>query len=1437
MDNNPHDDDTQDTERKRDSNQHLTYSDPRHHQQQLHPLQAEHQQQPWLIPHPNLPIAWYNNDRSSQVHANREHDPRYSSTAFPVQHPPQSRYLLSFKDLQEPGQKRPDSADTRPASYSAGDNSDWQLQHYRESVSDQGHESDPSELMRSPVLFSSSPPSHHQGFHAAMTRGEGSDRSGREILSPVRRTNRSMSLSMSPNIWHDGRFVPNDHQHSASSSSGMPFSARSHREIVPYSQEWRVILRSPPRGRTVLYNPQMQSLVVQTTVGPDSHPMSLRHDSRMCALCRRPLDLDNPITDQTGTNNTSGFMDSNYFRMLADANIALSRRGSLQGNTESEYPRSSPIGSPTSSSRASLDIDSQTPPLDESRNRARDVNNPAHLSHDALNQGYYERFFVEQMKLGRGYRGSVFLCQHILDGIHLGEYAIKKVAVGDNHDWLVQMLREVHLLERLHHPNIVSYKHAWLENHQLHKFGPEVTCLFILMECANGGNLEEYIERPAEIQPRQDVGTPAAEGSGQGAEAKKPMSARERLQSKRQQLQGVLKSPPAKGGEASGTTDGSTAQQRHFLSITEIWSFFFDICEGLAHLHRLGIIHRDLKPPNLLLSYSSSQIKGAKGERPRILITDFGECEISDQAAKRDRTGATGTLEFLAPELLSVDANGRYTDEFSFKGDMWSLGMVLYYLCYSRLPYTQIDDVDILKEEIREFKSITLPADESGDRVIPEELKILIRVLLSTDKSKRPSCDDILSMLSPQRDRMMHGNMDSPTTASFRATSSNLSSQSSASQEDGEGGRKEGSDENDTRSDSLEQHRPSSRGPQTLASHRQHYYSPTVGTGRRRSRTTLVSDNSRTVPGQPLHSPATVARNTASPSSNLHKKVKPLGLGLRHMLRRRMMHPAAISGTGMYKYPRNEQGFPAQGSLDMTLKARAPKPLYLSSSPVVIDRSPALDLTRVPQASVIGGQRQTDLFQQQQFQSRKEAVSGKGSNLGLAVELNPQGHDSIESSGPSGSAGRGGGNSTEVSRGPRRSLRQTEARRKSYEAVAGSSRSTNHSSSNSKQKRPRDPPRRKNLNLDSEESSWDDDLVSTHRRSFSEHQQQRKDEEVGSAKAITKAHAPLGKSYWTNLASTHARDMSRSESGTGVDGDVPVASVAPVDDDDEVLVNGGMSSSGTESDVDENEDEEEDGLVGALEHQSLRQRRQQRRQSRRRRVSQQSITLKQAIQLQHPHSSPHSPTLVSSSSSPTATLPEHFSAHFMFVSLVVRIWACLSICNPIMVRPLVLYPVLIMTVVWDRYVLSLISERFLRRKKSSSVSTVGARQRRRRVGQNGVDEEDVGFMDPDRFDDQQAVNTDVIAGDASAAAPAAVAVPTDRDADFNAEGRQEGSVVLKTRDGNNNDDNEDADVEADTEDDKSITLIWQALLSGVIIQVAWVGLVWLFSRGRICAVL
>jgi hypothetical protein len=57
-------------------------------------------------------------------------------------------------------------------------------------------------------------------------------------------------------------------------------------------------------------------------------------------------------------------------------------------------------------------------------------------------------------------------------------------------------------------------------------------------------------------------------------------------------------------------------------------------------------------------------------------------------------------------------------------------------------------------------------------------------------------------------------------------------------------------------------------------------------------------------------------------------------------------------------------------------------------------------------------------------------------------------------------------------------------------------------------------------------------------------------------------------------------------------------------------------------------------------------------------------------------------------------------------------------------------------------------------------------------------------------------------------------------------------VVLQTRDSLLDEDRDGEEME----EDKSMELIWQALLSGVTIQVAWVCLVWLFSRGRICAV-
>ena len=128
-------------------------------------------------------------------------------------------------------------------------------------------------------------------------------------------------------------------------------------------------------------------------------------------------------------------------------------------------------------------------------------------------------------------------------------------------------------------------------------------------------------------------------------------------------------------------------------------------------------------------------------ELPHILLSDFGECELISDEHQRERTGSTGTLEFMPPELLKKDTQGHYVQDHSLKADIWSLGVVLYFLCYSSVPYSQTEDVDLLKEEILSLDQIHFPQDEER---VSETLRDLIQKLMAVDALKRPSAEEIL---------------------------------------------------------------------------------------------------------------------------------------------------------------------------------------------------------------------------------------------------------------------------------------------------------------------------------------------------------------------------------------------------------------------------------------------------------------------------------------------------------------------------------------------------------------------------------------------------------------------------------------------------------------------------------------------------------------------
>ncbi|KAI9287334.1 kinase-like domain-containing protein [Umbelopsis sp. AD052] len=519
--------------------------------------------------------------------------------------------------------------------------------------------------------------------------------------------------------------LPTNRQQHLSNSGSQ--DGQKHLELVPY-RDWTVISQNELRGNLVLYNPDTRTVTVQTHSPPlqnmsSMNPMEIVQRIVECPYCHRAFDSSTEPTNE----NQPEFMDRNYFRLLSPVPTQVSTNESEATTNGAPDPNTS-----------------QPKPQDTSE---RYANN---LKANAFNQGYYQKFFHEERKLGRGLRGSVYLCEHELDGVNLGHYAVKKVAVGNNHPWLVRMLREVHLMEQLRHPNIVNYKHSWLEYHQFSDFGPEVPCLFILMECANGGNLEEYIEP----EPEAPVEKAAPDMLSSKAAAKK--SKRDRIKQQfleQERYEELLK-------QQEQTNPG-----KRLLSLYEIWSFFFDMLDGLAHLHRHNIVHRDFKPPNLLIKYDDrdasrtwvENVNGVPTQRriPRILISDFGECEVLDELPDRDRTGATGTLEFMAPELLRLDDHGKYLQEFSPKADMWSLGMVLFYLCYSRLPYHYVNDIDRLKDEILSFDKVSFPSSRnnldfttpSPQDHIPPELKHIIRALLSLNPEARPSCDEILEKI------------------------------------------------------------------------------------------------------------------------------------------------------------------------------------------------------------------------------------------------------------------------------------------------------------------------------------------------------------------------------------------------------------------------------------------------------------------------------------------------------------------------------------------------------------------------------------------------------------------------------------------------------------------------------------------------------------------
>jgi len=154
-------------------------------------------------------------------------------------------------------------------------------------------------------------------------------------------------------------------------------------------------------------------------------------------------------------------------------------------------------------------------------------------------------------------------------------------------------------------------------------------------------------------------------------------------------------------------------------------SLLLQICQALDYIHARGFLHQDIKPGNLLLTSDDRQVK----------LADFGMAVGPD----RERlAGRGGTLRFMAPERFS----GAAADP---RGDLYSLGAVLFFLATGKAPFEDIPDRDLLDRMMQGPPEIPAGLPEAW----PQEMAKVLHTLLDPAPGRRyPSAAALLDAVN-----------------------------------------------------------------------------------------------------------------------------------------------------------------------------------------------------------------------------------------------------------------------------------------------------------------------------------------------------------------------------------------------------------------------------------------------------------------------------------------------------------------------------------------------------------------------------------------------------------------------------------------------------------------------------------------------------------------
>ena len=116
-------------------------------------------------------------------------------------------------------------------------------------------------------------------------------------------------------------------------------------------------------------------------------------------------------------------------------------------------------------------------------------------------------------------------------------------------------------------------------------------------------------------------------------------------------------------------------EKKEKFTFNEIKIILRQLNNSFRIMEKNKIAHRDLKPENILIKYRNENDKN----KFIVKLCDYGGAKRLTITKNVFKT-TVGTLPFMAPEIMEGQP-------FDLKCDLWSLGVIIYYLYFQKYPY------------------------------------------------------------------------------------------------------------------------------------------------------------------------------------------------------------------------------------------------------------------------------------------------------------------------------------------------------------------------------------------------------------------------------------------------------------------------------------------------------------------------------------------------------------------------------------------------------------------------------------------------------------------------------------------------------------------------------------------------------------------------------